>query len=165
LFGSEAFAKQSNITSLVQLELLLTGSPKFSFPSRTTGMSEESALSAILGEIHQAHISSSDDPSYKEAKVKLAQERRCLGRNSRMVKVRLSSPTVLISIIVAWQRIQIRLAMSGQPFIPKRRIRLTTLELTLLRNVSDHLRRLVRALCFTECSVLLLISISSLRIV
>ncbi|KAG1818155.1 uncharacterized protein BJ212DRAFT_1349087 [Suillus subaureus] len=63
-------------------------------------MSEESALSAILEEILQAHISSSNDPSYESAKAKLAQERRCLGRNSRMVKVLSYEKLVLVLALV-----------------------------------------------------------------
>ncbi|KAG2075172.1 hypothetical protein BDR04DRAFT_1228928 [Suillus decipiens] len=50
--------------------------------------SEESALSAILERILQAHTSS-DDLSYESAKAKVAQERRHirLSKNSRMLKV------------------------------------------------------------------------------
>ncbi|KAG2037983.1 hypothetical protein BDR03DRAFT_956049 [Suillus americanus] len=63
-------------------------------------MSEESTLSAILEEILQAHISSSNDLSYESAKAKLAQERRRLGRNSRMVKVLSYEKLVLVLALV-----------------------------------------------------------------
>ncbi|KAG2338298.1 hypothetical protein BDR05DRAFT_1062868 [Suillus weaverae] len=61
----------------------------------------ESALSTILKEILQLHVSSPDDSSYESAKAKLAQERRRhLNRNSRMVKVLSYEKLILVLALV-----------------------------------------------------------------
>ncbi|KAG2158691.1 uncharacterized protein EDB93DRAFT_1119853 [Suillus bovinus] len=74
-------------------------------------------------------------------------------------RIRLSSPTVLVSITVAWRGIQICLATSGQPFISRFSKRATKTQQPL-QNESDPL--LVCASGFTGCPISLLIS--SLRI-
>ncbi|KAG0701154.1 hypothetical protein DFH29DRAFT_928138, partial [Suillus ampliporus] len=65
-------------------------------------MSEESALSAILEEILQAHQSSPDDSSYESAKAQLHVERRSPGRSkySRLVKVLVYEKLVLVLALV-----------------------------------------------------------------
>ncbi|KAG1831617.1 hypothetical protein EV424DRAFT_1372026 [Suillus variegatus] len=63
-------------------------------------MSEESGLSAILEEILQAHLSSPNASSYESAKAKLVQERRHIGRNSRLVKVLSYEKLILVLALV-----------------------------------------------------------------
>lgn len=63
-------------------------------------MSEESGLSAILEEILQAHLSSPNASSYESAKAKLVQERRHIGRNSRLVKVLSYEKLMLVLALV-----------------------------------------------------------------